>query len=160
MVVPPSPERSLSRLFAEINRLFSLTFAERIGEDHGLTHIQWQALGGVWRFEGIRQSDLAELLGKKPVAMARLLDRIEAGGWIERRRSTSDRRALHLYLTDKAKPLLGEMSAHAASVHDATFKDFKDSEIDRLFLYLERIKSNLSGLSTDKSSVVDADDES
>jgi MarR family transcriptional regulator for hemolysin len=51
------------------------------------------------RFEGLKQSELAEMLDLQPITLTRLLDRLCASGLIERRPDPNDRRANRLYLT-------------------------------------------------------------
>ena len=61
------------------------------------------------RHEGINQSGLAEILEIKGVTLGRLVDRLEAAGWVERRSDASDRRARRLYTTAKVAPVLESM---------------------------------------------------
>ena len=53
--------------------------------------------------EGVAQARLAELLEIEPISVSRLLDRMEEGGWIERRQDASDRRVRMIFPTDKSR---------------------------------------------------------
>ena len=49
--------------------------------------------------EGLKQSELAEMLDLQPITLTRLVDRLCANGMIERRADPNDRRAKRLHLT-------------------------------------------------------------
>ena len=65
--------------------------------------------GRIARNEGINQAGLADLLEIRPMTLVRQIDRMEEAGWIERRPDPADRRARRLYLTAKARPVLGRI---------------------------------------------------
>ena len=64
-------------------------------------------LSRLQRCEGDKQSELAEALDIAPITLARLIDKLDAAGLVERRADPADRRAHRLYLTNKAIPALG-----------------------------------------------------
>jgi len=136
-------DTSVSRLVAEIARLFSRDFGARV-RDYGLTHTQWQALAVLSRNEGIKQAELAELLQIQPVSLCHLIDRMEVAGWVERRRAPNDRRAIQLYLTPKVEPLVGKMTEAASLTREAALFDLDAGEREQLFRLLQRVKANLS----------------
>ena len=72
----------------------------------GITRAQWVVLVRLDRFEGLKQSELAEMLDLQPITLTRLLDRLCESGLIERRADPNDRRAKRLYLTAAARPML------------------------------------------------------
>jgi DNA-binding MarR family transcriptional regulator len=55
--------------------------------------------------DGQRASDLARAISRPPTSFTPILDKIEAKGLIERRASTSDRRSVHIHLTEAGKRL-------------------------------------------------------
>ena len=57
-----------------------------------LTRAQWRALKATSRQEGLSQTDLAEYLDMEPIAVGRVLDRLEKTGFVERRADPGDRR--------------------------------------------------------------------
>ena len=59
----------------------------------GGTHAQWRVLAGLRRHPGIRQAPLAELFDVEPITMSRMIDRLQEGGFVERRADPQDRRA-------------------------------------------------------------------
>ncbi len=62
---------------------------EAKGSAYGLSAAQWRSLVRLVKEEGVAQARLAELLEIEPISASRLLDRMEEGGWIERRQDAS-----------------------------------------------------------------------
>jgi len=136
------PQRSFGALLGDISRLLRRNFNRRL-RHFGLTQTQWQAIVYLRKREGIKQAALAEVLEIQPISLARLIDRLEIGGWVERRPDPNDRRAVQLYLTPKAEPILSELRDAAAAVHDDTCADMSEAEFEQLLTLLEKIKTNL-----------------
>jgi DNA-binding MarR family transcriptional regulator len=108
--MPFSP--NISFVLHDVARLLRKRFEQR-SRTSGLTRAQWQVLAYLSLHEGIHQNKLAELIEIKPITLARLLDKMEARGFIERRPNPADRRAWLLYLTPEAHPLLESCAATA-----------------------------------------------
>ena len=68
--------------------------------------------------EGIAQARLAELLEIEPISVSRLIDRMEEGGWIERRQDAADRRVRMIFPTDKSREAYGEIKSLAGEVYE------------------------------------------
>jgi len=88
--------RSLNREFAftinDVARMLR-TYADYKAGQFGVTRAQWAVLARLDRFEGLKQSELAEMLDLQPITVTRLLDRLCDHGLIERRADPNDRRA-------------------------------------------------------------------
>ena len=85
--------------------------ADKRARAHGMTRAQWVILLNVDSRPGMLQKELAEVLEVEPISVARLVDRLEARGMVERRGDPMDRRCWRLHLRDAARPLLGEINA-------------------------------------------------
>ena len=59
--------------------------------------------------ESIQPSELSAALGSSRTNATRIADELEKRGWIERQESDSDRRCLHLHLTEAGEAFLGEI---------------------------------------------------
>jgi len=59
--------------------------------------------------KSIQPSELSAALGSSRTNATRIADELEKRGWIERRESDSDRRCLHLHLTEAGEAFLGEI---------------------------------------------------
>lgn len=67
--------------------------------------IEWYVLRALYEQDGQRASDLARVVGRPPTSFTPILDEIEAKGLIERRANPSDRRSVHIHLTEAGKRL-------------------------------------------------------
>lgn len=147
--------RSLGGLVSDVARLFRKRFDQR-AKDLGLRPAQYYLLGKLSRNEGINQVGLADLLEVEPITLARLVDRMEAGGWIERRPDPADRRARRLYLTAKSRPVLQRMRAIAGGVYEDAMLGLPEPAREALIEALIVARRNLGG--TDGGSTLAAND--
>ena len=82
---------------------------------------------------------------EKPT-LGKLIERLEAKGWVERRADENDARSKRLFLTPAARPLLEEMAQQADEVIAGVFAGIGREDSERLRGTLSRIKDNLSGM--------------
>jgi MarR family transcriptional regulator for hemolysin len=136
------PHQSAGVLLVDVARLLRRNFNRR-AQALGLTQPQWQALARLSQNQGMNQACLADMLEVQPITLARLIDRLEAAGWVERRPDPADRRAQRLYLTVKAEPLLDDIRALAAETREEALQGLGDAERRRLIAALKTIKGNL-----------------
>ena len=136
-------ERSFGFLVNDVARLFGRRF-DHNGRRLGLTRAQCRTLGYLARNEGINQAGLADLLEIRPMTLVRQIDRMEEAGWIERRPDPSDRRARRLYLTAKARPVLGRIWAVANETRDEALAKLSPAEAVALIDLLDRVHATLS----------------
>ena len=129
---------------------------ERRARSLGLTRAQWQTLFHLHRNEGCNQTTLADLLEVEPITLARVIDRLEASGLVERRADPGDRRARLLFLGARAHPLLDELKALGAETREIALAGITDDERTQLWTLLTRMRANLSSRDT---TIPDAADE-
>ena len=77
-----------------------------------------------------------------PGAMTRMIDRLEAKGFIRRVRSTEDRRTVKLELTAEGRELYPELLACAVNVQNGLLRGFTKAEARELENYLRRMLAN------------------
>ena len=92
------------------------TEADRRARAHGMTRAQWTLLVRLEAQPGLLQKELAEILEVEPITVARLVDRLEQRGMVERRADPGDRRCWRLHLTDAVLPLLGEIDTQLSDM--------------------------------------------
>ena len=138
-----SVEHLFGFLLNDISRLMRTQFDNR-ARDLGLTRSQWRVLVFLARSEGINQSGLAELIEVDRMTLGRMVDRLEAAGWVERRPDASDRRAYCLFITESARPVLGKMIVLANDVQEGALEGLSKDERETLRGLLTAIMSNLS----------------
>lgn len=138
----PSDLENIGFMLQDVARLMRAEFNRRVQELE-LTQAQWRALAILSRNPGMRQSRLADTLEMQPISVGRLIDRMESAGWVERRNDPGDRRALQLYLTEKAEPIIAKMKKHAAATRAVTLAGTTPEEQSLFLDMLMRMRANL-----------------
>ncbi len=136
-------KETIGFLLHDAARLLKRDF-ERRARSLGLTRAQWQTLFHLARNEGCNQAALAELLDVEPITLARVLDRLESTGLIERRTDPNDRRARLLFLGPDAGPLLEKLRALGAQTREVALAGMSDEDRERLTDLISRIRGNFA----------------
>jgi MarR family transcriptional regulator for hemolysin len=141
MTTPPVT-REIAVNLMDVARMLR-TYADQRARQFGISRAQWVVLLRLDRSEGLKQSELAEILDLQPISLTRLLDRLADNGLIERRADPNDRRANRLYLTPAARPLLEQLVALGTSLMDEVLAGLDGEAHDRLLSDLLLMKDNL-----------------
>ena len=119
------------------------TYADQRARQFGISRAQWVVLIRLDRSEGLKQSELAEILDLQPISLTRLLDRLAENGLIERRADPNDRRANRLYLTPAARPLLEQLGKLGDDMMETVLDGLDGKANERLLRDLTLMKDNL-----------------
>lgn len=140
-----APKLQLEFLFRDVARLLRRRF-EQCAQGVGvpLTRAQCFVLVHIGREPGLTQARLATLMDVEPIALVRLIDRLEAEKLVERRLDPRDRRVWRLYLTDAAAPVIERIGRISAAVIGRALTEVPQTEIGALLAMLQRLKTNLS----------------
>jgi MarR family transcriptional regulator for hemolysin len=144
------PNRSFGFLVHDVARLYGRRF-DRNGRRLGLTRAQCRTLGYLARNEGINQAGLADLLEIRPMTLVRQIDRMQEAGWIERRPDPTDRRARRLFLTDKARPVLGRIWDVSSETQDQVLAPLSPDEAEQLIDLLRRVHGSMADRAPSRS---------
>lgn len=139
-------QESLGFLLTDNLRL-TRRIAARYFEQYNMTLAQARALLGVFRWQGIRQVDLADFMEIQPISLARLLDQLAEGGLIERRPDPKDRRAFQLYLTPAAAPMVKLINDASREFQAKALAGFTEEQKEGLLSGLNKLRENLTALS-------------
>jgi DNA-binding MarR family transcriptional regulator len=90
---------------------------------------------------GSSQGDLADTLRIDRTNLVGLLNELEAGGWIERRRSPEDRRRHIVELTTAGREILSQAEFALAAIENDVFSALDDRERETLHNLLARVVS-------------------
>ena len=131
-------KNGLGFLLHDAARLLRKRFEARAGE-YGLSSAQWRLMVLLVKEEGAAQARLAEFLEIEPISVSRLLDRMEEGGWIERRADANDRRVRMVFPTDKSREVFGKIKSVAADVYEEALAGMTAEERAALIAALETI---------------------
>jgi len=112
-------------------------------ENFNLTGAQFCVMTKLFEEEGLTQTQLAHRLYIESPTLVRTLDRLEEAGLIERRRVPSDRRAFHIFLTEKGHELKDILMQKGHEVHEIAVKGLSEQEIEMLKDLLFQLWQNL-----------------
>jgi len=136
-------ERDVLFLLNDVARLLRVD-ADKRARAHGMTRAQWGILIWLERQPGISQKELAELLEVEPITVARLVDRLEARGLVERRPDPRDRRIWRLHLSPPAHLMLREINRQRAEMADMVTTGVDEVSQTIMIEVLVRMKATLT----------------
>jgi len=111
----------------------------------GVTRSQWWVLSNLSRHhgEGMMQTELSKSMDVGKVTLGGLIDRLEAGGYVERRPLPGDRRAKRVVMTGRGTRLLAQIQKVARVVNAEIMSGIPSGEISRVEALLHRMKDQL-----------------
>jgi DNA-binding MarR family transcriptional regulator len=136
------PEHDLFLLLHDVARMVRVE-ADRRARLQGMTRAQWGLLLRLARNPGLSQKEVADLLEVEPISVARLVDRLEANGLIERRPDVSDRRVWRLHLLPAATSALDQINAQRAALAALISTGVPQHLHDAMVLGLRTMKANI-----------------
>ncbi|MGH6947086.1 MAG: MarR family winged helix-turn-helix transcriptional regulator [Kiloniellales bacterium] len=136
-------DQSFGFLLSDTARLLRRRFDAK-ARGLGLTRAQWRVLAYLARQNGRQQCELAEVLEVEPITLSRLIDRMEDGGWVERRPDPGDRRAHLVFMSEKAPPALARMHQLAEVVYAEAFAGLPPKTRQELTALLAALHDNLA----------------
>jgi DNA-binding MarR family transcriptional regulator len=134
--------RNFGFLLNDVARLLRTAYDRRI-RALGLTRAQWWVLTHLFRNDGMTQTELAEVLEIEKPTLGRLLDRLEAKGWVRRTPDARDRRVWRVRLAEEVAPALRTMRVIAAELRRDALAGLSAAERERFVDSLLAIKANL-----------------
>ena len=135
-------KREIALQIMDVARMLR-TYADQRARQFGISRAQWAVLIRIDRTEGLKQSELADILDMQPISLTRLLDRLAENGLIERRADPNDRRANRLYLKPAARPLLEQLAALGTDMMTTVLDGLDTKTVERMLSDLGLIKDNL-----------------
>ena len=137
--------RNFGFIVHDVARLMRQTYDRRM-KTLGLTRSQWWVLTHLYRKDGVTQSELAKTLELDKPSLGRLLDRMEASGWVTREEDLQDRRAKRVLLTQEVGPAMKAMRAAAADLRSEALTGISKDEQEQFVDTLLKLKLNLASL--------------
>lgn len=143
MKTPAKP--GFGSLVTDVTRLMRKHF-DRRAVRFRMTRAQWRALKRLSRNEGMRQNELAEQLEMEPIAIGRVIDRLQKAGFVERRADPADRRAWRLHLTARAHGVVDDMEQISSELLREAQRGVSAAQMKAMMSTLTRMKNNLHAL--------------
>ena len=141
-MLPLSPNREFAFMLNDVARMLR-TYADQKAAQFGITRAQWVVLARLDRSEGLKQSELADVLDLQPISLTRLLDKLCESALIERRADPIDRRAKRLFLTPAARPLLEKLGNLGEELMATALDGVERASVEQMIEQLGVVKENL-----------------
>lgn len=141
----PNPTSTIGYLIADLSRLYGRVFDRRAAH-LGLTRVQWRALKRIHQAEGITQTALADLMDMEPIAVGRVIDRLQKAGFVERRSDPNDRRVWRLHLSSQSTQIMDAIEQVSAGVREDSVAGVEPNELQIALKVLSQIRETLSQL--------------
>jgi DNA-binding MarR family transcriptional regulator len=138
-------ESHVAFLLYDAAKHFRLAIAARV-EVFGLTPAMWRCLAYLEIHGGASLRALAEALEVQPMSVVRIVDELETRGLVRRAADPRDRRALQLFLTDAAEPVVARIWQVVDDLVAETRGDMSNEQIEALANSLRTMRSALQRL--------------
>jgi DNA-binding MarR family transcriptional regulator len=138
----PNTDEYIGVVISDVARLLRTEFDRRVRR-LGITRAQWLVLTRLHRRPGASHSELAEMMEVERATAGRMIDRLVANGWVERRTESNDRRVKRVYLTADAERVHKRIWRVAEATVDAALAQLSVRERKQLMDLLQRIKTTL-----------------
>jgi len=129
-------------VFQEIARYRSIVFDAKL-KPYGITMSQGWVLVHLWRENGLRQLEIAKRMDVATVTVSKLIDRLEAHGFVERRANELDRRSNRIFATKLGRDLVKTMSRKVLEVDSIANTGISEDELAVTMSVLTRMRDNL-----------------
>ena len=147
----PNTDEYIGVVISDVARLLRTEFDRRVRR-LGITRAQWLVLTRLHRRPGASHSELAEMMEVEKATAGRMIDRLVANGWVERRTQRDDRRVKRVYLTREAERVHKRIWSVAEATVEAALADLSGAESKQLMALLQRIKKTLGAASEPSAS--------
>jgi DNA-binding MarR family transcriptional regulator len=129
-------------LIHDVSRLRRIV-VDRSLKPLGITRSQWWVLAFLSRRDGMKQAALADDLDLTRVAIGGLLDRLEAGGFVERRSDAQDGRARRVFLTRAGAKLISTIRKSVERVELEILSRIPEEDLNQAAATLVKLKETL-----------------
>jgi DNA-binding MarR family transcriptional regulator len=126
----------------EISLMVARLFNRQVKE-MGLTRTQWQVLYLLYMNGEQTQTSIAETLMMAKPPLGKVVERLEAAGWVVRRDDTNDRRAKVVRLTDKIDPMLRSLEILVDDIGCTATRGMSVKEAKQFYRLLKLAHANL-----------------
>lgn len=129
--------------------------SKRLSKSSGLTSPQLMVLQTLRENSDLTVGEVAKRISLSQATVTTIVDRLERGGYVYRERSTTDKRKVHVYLTDKAFTTLVDAPKPLQEDFVQQFQDLHDWEQTMILSSLERVAYMMDAQHIDAAPVLD-----
>ena len=137
-------QRQAGFLMAKIRQVGERVFLRRLkGSGIEINPAQGRIMFALWQQDRVSIQGLARKTQLGKSTLTSMLDRLEAMGYVQRRRSGHDRRKIMIHRTEKDRALEKQYTALSEQMTEVWYQGFGEAEIEQFEVYLKRILDNL-----------------
>jgi DNA-binding MarR family transcriptional regulator len=145
------------------HRLGQAAHAYRVRAGAGLARIglhsgQESLLKALAADDGLTMSDLAATLGVQPPTVTKMIGRLAAQDYVERRASKGDGRQAEVYLTERGRRAIETIDKVWKRIEKTALDGIDDKDRKRLRKLLRQVERNLGGKRTERTAGADEDE--
>ena len=145
------PENSLGYLLRIAFRSIARAL-ERRTQPFGVTGGQWRFLRVLWIEDGLTQIELSRRVGMREPSTVAAVNGLERAGLVLRRKSLTDRRKVHVYLTARARRLREKLVPFIAEVNAIGLQGLTAKEAKAMRQSLVKVIANFGREDSDRGS--------
>ena len=125
MTTRSTPNGTLLQVLTDTQSAMVRLFEHR-AKALGFNRPQWRVLSGLLGNDGMTQTELSEMIFIARSPLGKIVDKLEALGYIERRADPNDRRINRLYLTAAVSPLIEPVETLLCDMENAVIERISD----------------------------------
>lgn len=114
--------------------------------DYGITRREWRVLSCLADVEGVQSSVLAQRTMLDRARTSRAITSLAEKGLLRREPKPSDRREVHVFLTDEGRRVHAEVLPRIAAIQRELLSPFSDEERRQFSEHLVRLQASASRL--------------
>lgn len=92
----------------------------------------------------LSMKEISKLICRNKSTTSQLVDKLAAGGYVERTRCREDARVSHVVLTDKGREIRPAFESISENLVEKAYENFSDDEIEDLLKLLKKLSDNFS----------------
>lgn len=135
-------KRDLFYLVHDVAHLMRIRF-DQYARAWGMTRAQCVILIHIKKHPGMTQNEMASHCEIEPITVARLIDRLQASGLVERRTDPADRRINRLHLLPAALPIIEQISESREHALRFMTRELDPSQSEMAITVLQHMKDKL-----------------
>jgi DNA-binding MarR family transcriptional regulator len=147
----------LEQVLTSLRRVIRATdmHSKHLAKISGLTTPQILLLQAIRKLEGAALGQLADEVSLSQPTVTSILDRLEKKEYIERERSTVDKRKVHVHLTERGIEILRDAPTPLQEHFSRQFNDLQEWEQTMMIASLQRVAYMMDAEHIDASPVLD-----
>ncbi|UJF31888.1 MarR family winged helix-turn-helix transcriptional regulator [Paenibacillus hexagrammi] len=134
-------KNSITRWVSLLYRYGQMYIGDRL-KDYDIGKGQHIFLNALYKEDGLTQEEISDYLKIDKGTTAKALKKLEEQGYITRKASEKDKRCNHVYLTDKALGIKGDVRAVLTGWTERLTQEFTEEEKQMAHRILEKMGSN------------------